>query len=239
MKRTGIVYEIIPNNGDPQTYIGSTFNTRKQRMGLHRSAYRAFNNGTTKDYCSVYVLFDKYGVEGVNIVELESFPDITKPELERYEGYYQDTRPMKVNLKRAGKPTQAQVLECGRRYEQSDKGKSVRRAYRHSEAGKLVRRAYRHSEAGKSSQHAYNHSEAGKLARHAYNHSEAGKSSMRKYLKSEKGKQTVKRGRDRRKRKAEQQALDNAVISEPLLKPSELSNNSNQTPYISSMNEVD
>ena len=86
----GKVYKIQPiNNADNDpVYIGST--TKKylsQRMTKHRNSYSLWKNGKYHKF-SVYDLFDKYGLDGCEIVLIENVNCNSKDELLQREKYH-------------------------------------------------------------------------------------------------------------------------------------------------------
>lgn len=84
---TGKVYKIKPiiNNDDTDIYIGSTIKKLNSRFNNHKGAYKAYQEGKTKNKLSVFKLFDKYGVNGCEIILIESYNCETKEELLNYE----------------------------------------------------------------------------------------------------------------------------------------------------------
>ena len=68
-------------------YYGSTTQSLSQRFGEHRSKYRRYKNGNY-NYCSVFLLFDEFGLDNCKIELLELFPCNSKIELHKKEGEY-------------------------------------------------------------------------------------------------------------------------------------------------------
>ena len=83
----GKIYKIW-NLGFDKCYIGSTTQRLSKRMGNHRSQYKEWLRNN-KTYCSVYVLFNEFGLESCKIELLENFPCDSKMELEAREGHHQ------------------------------------------------------------------------------------------------------------------------------------------------------
>ena len=86
----GKIYKIEPKSEhmEGDIYIGST--TKKylsQRMAAHRKDYKTWKAGRTHT-TSCYELFDKYGIDNLNIVLLESANVESYDELISRETYY-------------------------------------------------------------------------------------------------------------------------------------------------------
>ena len=84
------IYKIIPLNPEHESdvYIGSTCKPRlSQRLTKHIYDYNYWKNGKYNKVSS-FKLFDKYGIENLNIYLIEEFPCETKDQLRKKEGYY-------------------------------------------------------------------------------------------------------------------------------------------------------
>lgn len=84
----GKIYKIEPivEHDEGDIYIGST--TKKylsQRIDTHRQDYKRFKNNKKKNNCSLYQLFDKYGVENCDITLIEYIDACSKDELLSHE----------------------------------------------------------------------------------------------------------------------------------------------------------
>lgn len=79
MLKTGRVYKIIAIEGS-ECYVGSTFNTTRDRWQDHKYKY-----GTGKNECSVIYLFDKYGVDGCKMVLIKEYKVVDRRHLEVFE----------------------------------------------------------------------------------------------------------------------------------------------------------
>ena len=89
------IYKIEPLNPDHESdiYIGSTCKPRlSQRLTKHIYDYNYWKNGKYNKVSS-FKLFDKYGIENLNIYLIEEFPCETKDQLRKKEGYYIKTIP--------------------------------------------------------------------------------------------------------------------------------------------------
>lgn len=77
--KTGRVYKIIVQEGN-ECYVGSTFNTLRDRFGKHKGLYKKSANK-----CSVSKLFDKYGVDKCKIILIKEYEVEDRKHLEAYE----------------------------------------------------------------------------------------------------------------------------------------------------------
>lgn len=64
-------------------YYGSTTTTLTKRLSQHKTHYK---NKTSK--CSLFTLFDEYGLENAKIELVEAFPCANRSELEAREGFH-------------------------------------------------------------------------------------------------------------------------------------------------------
>jgi len=83
----GKIYRIIC--GD-KVYVGSTTKTINQRYSKHKSNYKSFENGKYRK-CSIFEMFDEYGVDACSIELIENVPCSSKRELEERERYWIET----------------------------------------------------------------------------------------------------------------------------------------------------
>ena len=97
-----IIEPTVPHD-DNEVYIGSTTQDRLcQRMVKHRCDYKRFVNGLKPHTVSAFKLFDKYGVNNLQIRLIEEVNVKNKDELHAIEGHYIKTTPC-VNLIVAGR----------------------------------------------------------------------------------------------------------------------------------------
>ena len=127
----GKIYKLEPVNGDEgDIYIGST--TKKhlcQRMASHKCMYKRWKDGKESKVLS-YELFDKYGIENVNIVLLEKVENATtKDELLAVEAKYIKTNacinkvvPLR-SIKEWGKDNKDKLDEYRKQYYLDNKEK--------------------------------------------------------------------------------------------------------------------
>jgi hypothetical protein len=131
----GKIYRIVCNKTDEQ-YIGSTAETLKQRLKLHKSSYKIYQR-TKKNYTTSYDILkgDDYKIELI-----ENYPCKNRQELEAREGYHIKNNPC-INHSVAGRTRKEYnhdhkdrislyyyiknqnpfLCECGRTYEYTKK----------------------------------------------------------------------------------------------------------------------
>ena len=85
----GKIYKIEPTceHDEGDIYIGSTTMLLTQRMASHRCEYKKGKNGSHHKLTS-FDIFDKYGLDNVKIILLESVNANTIVELLEREAYY-------------------------------------------------------------------------------------------------------------------------------------------------------
>ena len=84
----GKIYKIWDSNYE-ECYVGSTIQELSMRMADHRKLYKQFKNGLReRPDTTVYLLFDKYGLDNCKIELEETFPCNSKMELEKREGHH-------------------------------------------------------------------------------------------------------------------------------------------------------
>jgi hypothetical protein len=84
------IYKIIPKvpHEEKEIYIGSTKQPLSIRLSKHKHDYKRFLNGRYR-YVSSFYLFNKYGVNDCEIIELEKInSDITNTDLRKLEYIY-------------------------------------------------------------------------------------------------------------------------------------------------------
>jgi len=74
--------------GKEERYYGSTKNKLSTRFSQHKTSYKNKNSK-----CSLFSLFDKYGVDNAKIELVETFPCTTRNELQAREGFYIRNNP--------------------------------------------------------------------------------------------------------------------------------------------------
>jgi hypothetical protein len=83
MYKTGRVYKIITSESN-EIYVGSTFNTTRDRFFGHKRQYNFYKN-SEGNKCSLYDLFDNYGIGNCKMVLIKSYEVIDRRHLEVYE----------------------------------------------------------------------------------------------------------------------------------------------------------
>lgn len=81
--RTGRVYKVIALEGN-EVYVGSTFNTVRDRFKCHKQSYKKYLNGKYHNV-SIFDLFDKYGVDGCKMVLIKEYEVVDDKQLKAYE----------------------------------------------------------------------------------------------------------------------------------------------------------
>lgn len=84
--KIGRIYKIITAQSN-ECYIGSTFNTIRDRFSRHRNHYKYWKLGRS-DRCSAFILFDKYGLENCKIVLIKEYEVVDRSHLEVYESLW-------------------------------------------------------------------------------------------------------------------------------------------------------
>ena len=82
--KTGRVYKIISTQGN-EIYIGSTFNTTRDRFREHRKNYNSWKQDDKNKYISSYKLFEKYGVHNCKIIMIKEYNVCDRKNLQMYE----------------------------------------------------------------------------------------------------------------------------------------------------------
>jgi len=81
--RIGRVYKIIPSQGN-ECYVGSTFDTLRDRLKYHKYNYESFKLNNFR-YLTVFDLFNKYGTNGCKIILIKEYDVLDRRHLEVYE----------------------------------------------------------------------------------------------------------------------------------------------------------
>jgi hypothetical protein len=88
----------IPCDG-AKIYIGSTTLKLGQRFSTHKYHFNAFNMGKYNKKCTSRKLFEEYGIDGVEIVEIEKCELENRTEREAYWiGYYNGVNQVKYTF---------------------------------------------------------------------------------------------------------------------------------------------
>jgi len=84
--KKGRVYKVISTTGN-EVYVGSTFNTTRDRFKMHKKDYKVYKEGKCNK-CSVYDIFDKYSVENCKIILIKEYEVCDRKHLEMYESLW-------------------------------------------------------------------------------------------------------------------------------------------------------
>jgi hypothetical protein len=82
--KTGTIYKIICAITD-DVYIGSTFNTLRNRWQRHKGHYNDWINKKTQRRLSIYPYFEKYGIDKFKIIKIKEYECVDKKHLESKE----------------------------------------------------------------------------------------------------------------------------------------------------------
>lgn len=77
--KIGKIYKIISTQGT-ECYVGSTFDTTRNRFQQHKSNYKQ-----RKNKCIVSEMFDKYGIDNCRMLLIKEYEVIDRRHLEVYE----------------------------------------------------------------------------------------------------------------------------------------------------------
>lgn len=81
--KTGRIYKIISTQGN-ECYVGSTFNTTRDRFRMHKGDFTKWKNGNY-DFISVYELFEKYSIENCKILLIKEYEFCDRMHMQAYE----------------------------------------------------------------------------------------------------------------------------------------------------------
>ena len=79
----GRVYKIISTQGN-EVYVGSTFNTTRNRFSQHKGDYTKWKNNR-HDKSKSFDIFEKYGVENCRMILIKEYDVVDREHLEIYE----------------------------------------------------------------------------------------------------------------------------------------------------------
>ena len=81
--KTGKVYKIICSLTN-DIYIGSTFNTLRDRWMTHKNRYRQYQKNPSRNM-SIHNYFDKYGIDNFKIILIKEYEVVDRNHLESKE----------------------------------------------------------------------------------------------------------------------------------------------------------
>ena len=82
--KIGRVYKIIAAQGT-ECYVGSTFNTTRDRFQNHKGSYHKWLKEGRNKGCSLFDLFEKHGVENCRMILIKEYDVLDRQHLEVYE----------------------------------------------------------------------------------------------------------------------------------------------------------
>ena len=136
--KKGTIYKIICCVSD-EIYIGSTFNTLRNRWQQHKSIYRKWinNNNYSKICIAIYPYFKKYGIENFKIIKVKDYVCVDRRHLESKEQLWiskskcVNTRN-NINIKRLYRKlyrenNKEKIKEDKRKYNEENKDKISRK----------------------------------------------------------------------------------------------------------------
>jgi len=81
--KTGKVYKIIHNQSNI-TYIGSTFNSLRDRWRIHKDRFTQYKKNSSRNL-SIHTYFEKYGIENFKIILIKEYEVEDRNHLESKE----------------------------------------------------------------------------------------------------------------------------------------------------------
>ena len=83
----GKIYKLV-DVGYNKCYIGSTIENLSNRIAKHRYSYKMWCSGKPIIKCTVFDMFEEFGIDNIKIEEIEKYPCKDKAELEAREGFF-------------------------------------------------------------------------------------------------------------------------------------------------------
>jgi hypothetical protein len=83
----GIIYK-ISSPDDTLHYYGLTTTSLENRFKNHLESYYLYKKDHTSNYCSSFIIFDKYPIDLIQYTIIESHQNITKQKLNKRERYF-------------------------------------------------------------------------------------------------------------------------------------------------------
>ena len=124
--RYGKIYRISDNDNN-ECYIGSTCKYYlSSRMSMHRSKFKAYKEGEY-GFCTVFKLFEQYGVEGCKIELIEEYPcqsnaELLKRECEHIKANTCVNKFMPARTRKEYvEDNKDKIAECQRKYREENK----------------------------------------------------------------------------------------------------------------------
>ena len=108
----GKVYKIICSQSN-DVYIGSTFNTLRDRWRDHKNRYRQYQKNNSRNM-SIHTYFDKYGIEHFKIILIKEYEVIDRKHLESKEQLWIN-KLTNINIQSAFNPMRSHKLNRNER----------------------------------------------------------------------------------------------------------------------------
>lgn len=138
--RIGRIYKVIALQGK-EIYVGSTFNTIRDRFKEHKRKYIVFKKNKCSHY-SLFDMFDKYKIDGCKIVLVKEYEVIDRGHLCVYESLWiKKLKAININLPFGEHRIQYLRSVYKKKYkdENKDKIKQQRKEYREQNKDKIKR----------------------------------------------------------------------------------------------------
>lgn len=113
--KTGKVYKIICTQSN-DIYIGSTFNTLRDRWMEHKNRYRQYQKNNSRNM-SIHPYFDKYGIDNFKIILIKEYVVVDRNHLESKEQLWIN-RLKNINIQSAFNPMRNYKLNKNERLKQ-------------------------------------------------------------------------------------------------------------------------
>lgn len=84
--KVGRIYKIVSTQSD-HVYIGSTFNTLRDRFRQHKNAYEQWLKGKNGEV-SIYSFFKQFGAEAFKMILIKEYNVVDRKHLEAYEALW-------------------------------------------------------------------------------------------------------------------------------------------------------
>ena len=120
----GKIYKVT-DIGYNKCYYGSTCSTLSTRMSAHKNSYSRYLTGNCRG-CSVFSLFEVYGIENCKIELVKLFTTSSKIQLEAEEGLYIQNNEC-INKNTSGKFQKLGKKEYFKQYHIENKNKKIER----------------------------------------------------------------------------------------------------------------
>lgn len=85
--KVGRIYKIVSTQSD-HVYVGSTFNTIRDRFSKHKKDYRQWLKDMSKAKCSIYPFFKEFGVDNFKMILIKEYEVVDRTHLEAYEALW-------------------------------------------------------------------------------------------------------------------------------------------------------